>query len=157
MFQNVDKCGCGVYYPTVTIMIEIIHRDPTCLCILHDTGLPDAFLSLVGYELLPSLKGLTCIPNRLRAFCLNAKGLEAVRESSSLWFLVGIFTRKKYVLAMNEGFVPLVMWRNFYVTCLHGEALVLILSLKSSIRLHPLMIKMVQEFMENLMRAMVSF
>ncbi|WJX63238.1 HECT-type E3 ubiquitin transferase [Trifolium repens] len=107
IFQNVDKFGGDVYYSAVTVMSEIIHKDPTCFSILHDMGLPDAFLSSVGSELLPSSKALTCIPNGLGAICLNAKGLEAVRESSSLRFLVDIFTSKKYVLAMNEAIVPL--------------------------------------------------
>ncbi|CAI8585799.1 unnamed protein product [Vicia faba] len=107
IFQNVDKFGGDVYYSAVTVMSEIIHKDPTCFSILHDMGLPDAFLSSVGSDLLPSSKALTCIPNGLGAICLNAKGLEAVRESSSLRFLVDIFTSKKYVLAMNEAIVPL--------------------------------------------------
>ncbi|XP_045828254.1 E3 ubiquitin-protein ligase UPL1-like isoform X1 [Trifolium pratense] len=107
IFQNVDKFGGDVYYSAVTVMSEIIHKDPTCFSILHDMGLPDAFLSSVGSELLPSSKALTCIPNGLGAICLNAKGLEAVRESSSLRFLADIFTSKKYVLAMNEAIVPL--------------------------------------------------
>ncbi|KAI5435470.1 hypothetical protein KIW84_022051 [Lathyrus oleraceus] len=107
IFQNVDKFGGDVYYSAVTVMSEIIHKDPTCFSILHDMGLPDAFLSSVGSELLPSSKALTCIPNGLGAICLNAKGLEAVKESSSLRFLVDIFTSKRYVLAMNEAIVPL--------------------------------------------------
>ncbi|XP_020222235.1 E3 ubiquitin-protein ligase UPL1 [Cajanus cajan] len=107
IFQNVDKFGGDIYYSAVTVMSEIIHKDPTCFSALHEMGLPDAFLLSVGSEILPSSKALTCIPNGLGAICLNAKGLEAVRESSSLRFLVDIFTSKKYVLAMNEAIVPL--------------------------------------------------
>ncbi|CAJ1971660.1 unnamed protein product [Sphenostylis stenocarpa] len=107
IFQNVDKFGGDIYYSAVTVMSEIIHKDPTCFSALHEMGLPDAFLLSVGSDILPSSKALTCIPNGLGAICLNAKGLEAVRESSSLRFLVDIFTSKKYVLAMNEAIVPL--------------------------------------------------
>ncbi|KAK7385406.1 hypothetical protein VNO78_31123 [Psophocarpus tetragonolobus] len=107
IFKNVDKFGGDIYYSAVTLMSEIIHKDPTCFSALHDMGLPDAFLLSVGSEILPSSKALTCIPNGVGAICLNAKGLEAVRESSSLRFLVDIFTSKKYVLAMNEAIVPL--------------------------------------------------
>ncbi|KAL9315852.1 hypothetical protein ACSQ67_016853 [Phaseolus vulgaris] len=107
IFQNVDKFGGDIYYSAVTVMSEIIHKDPTCFSALHEMGLPDAFLLSVGSDILPSSKALTCIPNGIGAICLNAKGLEAVRESSSLRFLVDIFTSKKYVLAMNEAIVPL--------------------------------------------------
>ncbi|KAL5124996.1 E3 ubiquitin-protein ligase UPL2 [Glycine soja] len=107
IFKNVDKFGGDIYYSAVTVMSEIIHKDPTFFSALHEIGLPDAFLLSVGSGILPSSKALTCIPNGLGAICLNAKGLEAVRESSSLRFLVDIFTSKKYVLAMNEAIVPL--------------------------------------------------
>ncbi|KAI4308660.1 hypothetical protein L6164_031715 [Bauhinia variegata] len=107
IFGNVDKFGGDIYYSAVTVMSEIIHKDPTCFSALHEMGLPDAFLSSVVSGILPSSKALTCIPNGLGAICLNAKGLEAVRETSSLRFLADIFTSKKYVLAMNEAIVPL--------------------------------------------------
>ncbi|KAG5018915.1 hypothetical protein JHK87_014770 [Glycine soja] len=107
IFQNVNKFGGDIYYSAVTVMSEIIHKDPTCFSSLHEMGLPNAFLSSVASGILPSSKALTCIPNGIGAICLNAKGLEVVRESSSLQFLVNIFTSKKYVLAMNEAIVPL--------------------------------------------------
>ncbi|XP_065881477.1 E3 ubiquitin-protein ligase UPL2-like [Euphorbia lathyris] len=107
IYGNADKFGGDIYYSAVTVMSEIIHKDPTCFSALHEMGLPDAFLSSVVAGLLPSSKALTCVPNGIGAVCLNAKGLEAVRETSALRFLVDIFTSKKYVLAMNEAIVPL--------------------------------------------------
>ncbi|KAF2299817.1 hypothetical protein GH714_003604 [Hevea brasiliensis] len=107
IYGNADKFGGDIYYSAVTVMSEIIHKDPTCFPALHEMGLPDAFLSSVVVGLLPSSKALTCVPNGLGAICLNAKGLEAVKETSALRFLVDIFTSKKYVLAMNEAIVPL--------------------------------------------------
>ncbi|KAE9603819.1 putative aminoacyltransferase, E1 ubiquitin-activating enzyme [Lupinus albus] len=107
IFRNVDKFGGDIYYSAVTVMSEIIHKDPTGFAALHEMGLPDAFLSSVVSGVLPSSKALTCIPNGLGAICLNAEGLEIVRQTSSLRFLVDIFTSKKYVLAMNEAIIPL--------------------------------------------------
>ncbi|KAL3023982.1 hypothetical protein AAZX31_04G094700 [Glycine max] len=107
IFQNVNKFGGDIYYSAVTVMSEIIHKDPTCFSSLHEMGLPNAFLSSVASGILPSSKALTCIPNGIGAICLNAKGLEVVRETSSLQFLFNIFTSKKYVLSMNEAIVPL--------------------------------------------------
>ncbi|KAI9097596.1 hypothetical protein K1719_025367 [Acacia pycnantha] len=107
IFGNVDKFGGDIYYSAVTVMSELIHKDPTCFSALHEMGLPDAFLSSVVSRVFPSSRALSCIPNGLGAICLNAKGLEAVRETSALRFLVDIFTSKKYVLAMNEAIVPL--------------------------------------------------
>ncbi|KAH7567631.1 hypothetical protein JRO89_XS07G0108400 [Xanthoceras sorbifolium] len=106
IYGNVDKFGGDIYYSAVTVMSEIIHKDPTCLPALLEMGLPDAFLSSVVAGILPSSKAITCVPNGLGAICLNAKGLEAVKETSALRFLVDIFTSKKYVIAMNEAVVP---------------------------------------------------
>lgn len=107
IFGNVEKFGGDIYSSSVTVMSEIIHKDPTCYPTLHDLGLPNAFLSSVVAGIIPSSKALTSVPNGLGAICLNAKGLEAVRETSALRFLVDIFSDKKYVLAMNEGIVAL--------------------------------------------------
>lgn len=107
IFGNIDKFGGDIYHSAVTVMSEIIHKDPTSFSSLHEMGLPDAFLSSVVAGILPSSKALTCVPNGLGAICLNAKGLEAVKESSALRFLVDIFTSKKYIVAMNDAIVPL--------------------------------------------------
>ncbi|KAJ8645550.1 hypothetical protein MRB53_007298 [Persea americana] len=107
IFRNVKVFGGDVYFSAVTVMSEIIHRDPTFFPILHDLGLPDAFLSSVRAGILPSSKALTCVPNGLGAICLNAKGLEAVKETEVLRFLVETFTSRKYLVAMNEAVFPL--------------------------------------------------
>ncbi|KAF3447270.1 hypothetical protein FNV43_RR12450 [Rhamnella rubrinervis] len=107
IFRNVDKFGGDIYYSAVTVMSEIIHKDPTCFPSLQEMGLPEAFLSSVVAGILPSSKALTCVPNGLGAVCLNAEGLEAVKESSALHFLVDIFTSKRYVVGMNDAVVPL--------------------------------------------------
>lgn len=107
IFRNASRFGGDIYFAAVTVMSEIIHKDPTCFTILHDLGLPDAFLSSVVSGVLPSSKALICIPGALGAICLNAKGLEAVRETASLRFLIDSFTTKKYLVAMNEGVVLL--------------------------------------------------
>ncbi|KAK9758378.1 hypothetical protein RND81_01G225900 [Saponaria officinalis] len=107
IFGSVGKFGGDIYCAAVTLMNEIIHKDPTCYPILHEMGLPDAFLASIEAGILPSPKALTCIPSGLGSICLNAKGLEAVKESSVLRFLVDIFTCKKYVMALNEAIVPL--------------------------------------------------
>ncbi|KAI3689153.1 hypothetical protein L2E82_47103 [Cichorium intybus] len=107
IFKNVEKFGGDIYSSTVTLMCEMIHKDPTCYAALDEAGLPDAFLSSVRGGILPSSKSLTCVPNGLAAICLNPKGLEAVKETSVLRFLVDVFTLRKYVLPMNDGIVPL--------------------------------------------------
>ncbi|KAF6160653.1 hypothetical protein GIB67_019593 [Kingdonia uniflora] len=107
IFQNVERFGGDIYFSAVTVMSEIIHKDPTCLPSLHELGLPEAFLSSVVAGILPSSKAIRCVPSGLGAICLNAKGLEAVKETTALRFLVEIFTTRKYVVAMNAGVVPL--------------------------------------------------
>ncbi|KAK1269592.1 E3 ubiquitin-protein ligase UPL2 [Acorus gramineus] len=107
IFRNVLKFGGDIYFSAVTVMNEIIHKDPTCFPALHEAGLPDAFLSSVTSGILPSSKALTCIPSGLGAICLNVRGLEAVRECDALRFLYHTFTARKYLVAMNEAVVPL--------------------------------------------------
>ncbi|KAF8411336.1 hypothetical protein HHK36_003883 [Tetracentron sinense] len=107
IFRNAKRFGGDIYFSTVTVMSEIIHKDPTCLSALHELGLLGSFLFSVGAGILPSSKALTCVPSGLGAICLYAKGLEEVKETMALRFLVDIFTTKKYVAAMNEGVVPL--------------------------------------------------
>ncbi|XP_023522353.1 E3 ubiquitin-protein ligase UPL2-like, partial [Cucurbita pepo subsp. pepo] len=117
IFGNVDKFGGDIYCSAVTLMSEIIHKDPTCYPLLHELGLPDAFLASVAAGILPSPKAITCVPNGIGAICLNARGLEAVKETLALRFLIDIFTKEKYVLVMNEAIVPLAnaveeLWRH---------------------------------------------
>ncbi|XP_062203891.1 E3 ubiquitin-protein ligase UPL1-like [Phragmites australis] len=107
IFQNVEKFGGDIYFSAVTVMSEIIHKDPTCFPSLKELGLPDAFLSSVTAGVMPSCKALICVPNGLGAICLNNQGLEAVRETSALRFLVDAFTSRKYLIPMNEGVVLL--------------------------------------------------
>ncbi|KAI3760741.1 hypothetical protein L1987_51140 [Smallanthus sonchifolius] len=107
IFANVSKFGGDIYSAAVTVMSEMIHKDPTCYASLDELGLPDSFLQSIKAGILSSSKALTCVPNGIGAICLNTKGLESVKDSSALRFLVEIFTDKTYVLAMNDGIVPL--------------------------------------------------
>lgn len=107
IFQNLEKFGGDIYFSTVTVMSEIIHKDPTCFPALKEHGLPDAFLLSVTSGVISSCKALICVPNGLGAICLNTQGLEAVRETSALRFLVDAFTSRKYLVPMNEGVVLL--------------------------------------------------
>ncbi|CAN6450843.1 unnamed protein product [Victoria cruziana] len=107
IFRNAEKFGGDIYFSAVTVMSEIIHKDPTCFPILYEAGLPDAFLFSVINGVLPSAKAVSCVPSGLGAICLNVKGLEAVREHNALRFLMEICTSRKYLVAMNEGIVSL--------------------------------------------------
>ncbi|KAK1393002.1 E3 ubiquitin-protein ligase UPL1 [Heracleum sosnowskyi] len=107
IFKNLELFGGDIYSSAVSVMSEIIHKDPTCFPVLDELGLPDAFLSSVVVGILPSSKALMCVPNGLGAICLNAKGLDAVKRTTALRFLVDIFTNRKYVLAMSDAVVPL--------------------------------------------------
>ncbi|KAG6478121.1 E3 ubiquitin-protein ligase UPL1-like [Zingiber officinale] len=107
IFNNANMFGGDIYFAAVTVMNEIIHKDPTCFPVLNEFAVPDSFLSSVTSGILPSSKALICVPNGLGAICLNGKGLEAVKETAALQFLVETFTTRKYLFAMNEGVVLL--------------------------------------------------
>ncbi|KAG0456447.1 hypothetical protein HPP92_024235 [Vanilla planifolia] len=80
IFRNVNKFGGDIYFSAVTVMSEIIHKDPSCFQMLDDAGLPEAFLASVVSGVLPASKALACLPTGLGAICLNNKGLEAVKR-----------------------------------------------------------------------------
>jgi E3 ubiquitin-protein ligase HUWE1 len=107
IFRQMDRFGGDIYFSAVSLMSEMIHKDPTCFPALQEQGLPDAFLSSVLAGVVPSSKALISIPNGLGSICLNTRGLESVRESSALRFLIGLFTTRKYLTAMNDGVVLL--------------------------------------------------
>ncbi|GLJ53784.1 hypothetical protein SUGI_1147870 [Cryptomeria japonica] len=108
IFRHSHKFGGDIFSSGVTLMNELIHKDPTCFSMLHAAGLPTAFLDAISEDLLlPSSKALCCIPNGLDALCLNNVGLQAVTERNALQFLVGVFTSRKYLLSLNEGVAPL--------------------------------------------------
>ncbi|KAK4796818.1 hypothetical protein SAY86_029144 [Trapa natans] len=106
IFRNVEKFGCEIYQSAVSLMNEIVHKDPTCLPTLFEMGVPDAFLASVVAGVLPSARALTCIPKGLEAICLNTRGVDAVKETLALRFLTDVFTSKMHVVAMNEAIVP---------------------------------------------------
>ncbi|XP_047978963.1 E3 ubiquitin-protein ligase UPL2-like [Salvia hispanica] len=138
LFSNKEKFGGEIYSSAVTLMSEMIHKDPTCFNVLFDLGLPSAFLSSIVIGVLPASKAITCIPNGLGAICLNSKGLESVRETSALRFLVDIFTDKKYVTAMSESIIPLAnaleeLFR--HVASLRGTGVDLIIEIINKIAL----------------------
>ncbi|XP_042046787.1 E3 ubiquitin-protein ligase UPL2-like [Salvia splendens] len=138
LFSNKEKFGGEIYSSAVTLMSEMIHKDPTCFNVLFDLGLPSALLSSIVAGVLPASKAITCIPNGLGAICLNSKGLESVRETSALRFLVDIFTDKKYVTAMSEGIIPLAnaleeLFR--HVASLRGTGVDLIIEIINKIAL----------------------
>nr|GFC05141.1 E3 ubiquitin-protein ligase UPL2-like [Tanacetum cinerariifolium] len=135
---HMKKFGGDIYSSSVTVMCEMIHKDPTCYDALDEAGLPDAFLSSVKAGVLPSSKALACVSNGLGAICLNAKGLEVVRETSALSFLSEFLTEKKYVLLMNDAIVPLanaVKELMRHVSSLRGTGVDLIVEIINKIAL----------------------
>lgn len=104
IFNHSHKFGGDIFSSAVTLMSELIHKDPTCFSTLHAAGLTTAFLDAISEDLLlPSSKALCCIPSGLDALCLNNTGLQAVTEGNALQFLVHVFTLRKYLLPLNEG------------------------------------------------------
>ncbi|KAJ3671897.1 hypothetical protein LUZ60_007976 [Juncus effusus] len=107
IFRHMDKFGGEIYFSAVTVMSEIIHKDPTCYASLEEQGLPSAFLQSILAGVLPSCKAIISVPNGLGAICLSTRGLESVKETQVLRFLIDLFTTRKYLVAMNEGVVML--------------------------------------------------
>eukprot|EP01018_Ginkgo_biloba_P030617 Gb_17424 [translate_table: standard] len=107
IFRHCHKFGGDIFSSGVTLMNELIHKDPTCFSTLHAAGLPTFFLDAITEGLMPSSKALCCIPSGLDALCLNNIGLQAVNDRNALKFLVEVFTSRKYLLSLNEGVAPM--------------------------------------------------
>ena len=68
--------GGDIFSSAMSLMSELIHKDPTCFSMLHATGLTTALLDAISEDLLlPSSKALCCIPSGIDALCLNNTGL----------------------------------------------------------------------------------
>eukprot|EP00252_Welwitschia_mirabilis_P015868 TRINITY_DN35256_c0_g1_i1.p1 TRINITY_DN35256_c0_g1~~TRINITY_DN35256_c0_g1_i1.p1 ORF type:complete len:3600 (-),score=671.44 TRINITY_DN35256_c0_g1_i1:388-11187(-) len=110
IFRYSNKLGGDIFAAGVTLMSELIHKDPTCFPVLHSAGLTTAFLDAISDEmLLPSSKAICCIPGGLDALCLNNIGLEEVTERNALHSLVEIFTSRKFMTPLNACVTPLVV------------------------------------------------
>ncbi|XP_078171361.1 E3 ubiquitin-protein ligase UPL1-like [Carex rostrata] len=101
IFKRGKEFGGGVFSLGAHVMMDLIHKDPTCFPALEAAGLPGAFIDVITNGPLCSSDAVTCIPPCLEALCLNGNGLQMVKERNALRCFLRIFTSKSYLKALN--------------------------------------------------------
>ncbi|KAJ1697814.1 hypothetical protein LUZ63_006326 [Rhynchospora breviuscula] len=101
IFKRGKEFGGGVFSLAAHVMMDLIHKDPTCFPALEAAGLPGAFIDVITNGPLCSSDAVTCIPPCLEALCLNGNGLQMVKERNALRCFLRIFTSKSYLKALS--------------------------------------------------------
>jgi E3 ubiquitin-protein ligase HUWE1 len=89
-------------------MATFVHNEPTCLTVIQEAGLPQAFYTAIDVGLEPMIEVIQAVPNALGALCLNAEGQAQLASRPSLIpGLFAIFTSERHlkVLADKENAV----------------------------------------------------
>ena len=87
-------------------MSTFIHNEPTCLSILQEAGLPQAFLKVVGGDFPISAEVVSALPNAFGAICLNKTGLDAFTESNPINKFLEIFLNDNEIRLLLDSDVP---------------------------------------------------
>jgi len=84
VFDHPNKFTPNVFAFAANVMTAMIHLEPTCLTILQEHGLPQAFMNSVKNEVALSADVIAGIPSAFGALCLNQAGLDNFMEIKSL-------------------------------------------------------------------------
>lgn len=108
VYDKAALFGPEIFALGSTILAELINHDPMCYPALHTARVPHAFLDVLEKGILPTADCLMTVPSALVAICLNAAGLELVKQRKVLNCLVPIMTSPQYTRAM-QGETPTVL------------------------------------------------
>ncbi|KAH7660208.1 E3 ubiquitin-protein ligase HUWE1 protein [Dioscorea alata] len=101
IFRRSKDFGGGVFSLAANVMVDLIHKDPTCFPVLDAADLPRAFLDAIMSGVLISSEAVKCIAPCLDALCLNNNGLQLVKDRSVLMCFVKILTSRTYLRALS--------------------------------------------------------
>ncbi|KAK7687104.1 hypothetical protein QCA50_009605 [Cerrena zonata] len=108
VLENRDVFGPSVLPIAINIMATFVHNEPTCLNVLQEAGLPEAFYQVVESGLEPVIEVIQSIPNALGALCLNQSGLDQLNARPTIlpgFFSIFISERHQRVLQEKENAV----------------------------------------------------
>jgi hypothetical protein len=108
VYDNAAHFGPEIFSLAATILAELINHDPTCYPVLHTAQVPHSFLDVLEKGILPTADSLMTVPGALVAICLNALGLELVKQRKVLNCFVYIMTSPQYSKAL-QGETPTVL------------------------------------------------
>ncbi|EKM54444.1 uncharacterized protein PHACADRAFT_174950 [Phanerochaete carnosa HHB-10118-sp] len=95
--------GANVLAIAINIMATFIHNEPTCLPVIQEAGLPEAFYTVVESGLEPVIEVVQSIPNAMGALCLNQIGQDQLASRPGIIpGFFSIFTSEKHQRMLQE-------------------------------------------------------
>lgn len=87
----------------INIMSTFVHNEPTCLPVVQEAGLPEAFYSVVESGLEPVIEVIQAVPNAIGALCLNQTGQNQLAERPNIIpGLFSIFTSERHQRVLQD-------------------------------------------------------
>lgn len=84
-------------------MSTFVHNEPTCLPVVQEAGLPEAFYSVVESGLEPVIEVIQAVPNAIGALCLNQIGQNQLAERPDIIpGLFSIFTSERHQRVLQD-------------------------------------------------------
>ncbi|OBZ67028.1 E3 ubiquitin-protein ligase ptr1 [Grifola frondosa] len=103
IMQNRNVFGPNVLAMAINIMATFVHNEPTCLPVLQEAGLPEAFYSIVETGLEPVIEVIQSVPNAIGALCLNQAGQDQLSARPSIVpSLFSVFTSERHQRVLQE-------------------------------------------------------
>ncbi|KAI0360913.1 hypothetical protein OH77DRAFT_1558017 [Trametes cingulata] len=95
--------GPSVLALAINIMAIFVHNEPTCLPVIQEAGLPEAFYNIVEKGLEPVIEVIQSIPNAIGALCLNQVGQDQLTARPNIIpSIFSIFTSEEHQRVLQE-------------------------------------------------------
>ncbi|KAI0373495.1 hypothetical protein BV20DRAFT_1119067 [Pilatotrama ljubarskyi] len=103
ILQNRAIFGPSVLALAINIMAIFVHNEPTCLPVIQEAGLPEAFYSIIEKGLEPVIEVIQSIPNAIGALCLNQVGQDQLTARPNVIpSIFSIFTSEEHQRVLQE-------------------------------------------------------
>ncbi|CDO77710.1 hypothetical protein BN946_scf184969.g61 [Trametes cinnabarina] len=103
VMENRAVFGPSVLALAINIMSIFVHNEPTCLPVIQEAGLPEAFYRIVEKGLEPVIEVIQSIPNAIGALCLNQVGQDQLAARPNIIPSVfSIFTSEEHQRVLQE-------------------------------------------------------
>ncbi|KAI0633753.1 hypothetical protein C8Q77DRAFT_809629 [Trametes polyzona] len=103
VLQNRAIFGPSVLALAINVMAIFVHNEPTCLPVIQEAGLPEAFYGIVEKGLEPVIEVIQSIPNAIGALCLNQAGQDQLTARPNIIpSIFSIFTSEEHQRVLQE-------------------------------------------------------
>ncbi|KAL4252810.1 UPL family protein [Abortiporus biennis] len=103
IMENRHVFGPSILPLAINIMATFVHNEPTCLNVIQEAGLPDAFYKIVESGLEPVIEVIQSVPNAIGALCLNQAGQDQLTARPTIIpALFSIFVSERHQRVLQE-------------------------------------------------------